>query len=64
MRTEPGAGRDAVLVDDAQRAKAHMRGIPILGKRKTVPGIKPAMLRVPAVARGANLDHGVIFQSE
>ena len=62
MRAEPGAGHDSVLVDDAQRAEAHMRRIPILGKRKTVPGIEPAMLRMAALTCGANLDHGVVFQ--
>jgi hypothetical protein len=50
MRTEAGAGRDAVFIDDPQGAEAHVRGIPVLGKGETVPGIKPAMLRMAALA--------------
>jgi hypothetical protein len=62
MRAESGARRNAVFVDHTQGTETHVRRIPILGKGKAVPGIKPAMLRMATLARSANLDHGVVFQ--
>ena len=35
MLAEARRGSDAILVDDAQRAEAHVRGIVVLVKRKT-----------------------------
>ena len=44
MLAEARRGRDAVLVDDAQRAEAHVRGIVVLVKRKTEIGVEPAVV--------------------
>ncbi len=53
----PWLGLDAVFINDPQRAEMHVLGIVIVRKRKAVPGIQPAVLRVAALGRGAHGQH-------
>ena len=41
---KPLTGLDRVIVDDAQRSKLPMCGVVVIGKRKAVPGIQPAVI--------------------
>ena len=41
---EAGARRDAVLVDDAQVAEAHVRRVVVVGEREAVVGLQPAVV--------------------
>src|SRR5690348_798539 len=43
MRRKSGARNDAILVDDAQRTKSHMRRIEIVAERKRVPAVEPTI---------------------
>ena len=42
-----GAGDDPVVVEDAQRADAHLFGIPVAVEREVPAGVEPAALFVP-----------------
>ena len=57
MGAEAGAGGDAVLVDDAQAAEAHVVGIVIVGETEAMPGIEPAVVGV-ASFDGGTLGNG------
>ncbi len=57
MRTESLAGRDAIVIDDAQRAEAHMGGIVITGEGKSMPGVEPAVVGMASVFRFTDRDH-------
>jgi hypothetical protein len=48
MHPEPASGRDAVVIDDAQRTETHVRRVMILGKGKAEPAVEPAMIGVAA----------------
>ena len=43
-------GRDAVLVDHAQRAEAHVRGVVVVGERERVERAQPAVVGMAALA--------------
>ena len=49
MGAKAGAGRNAVFVDDAQVAKAHVTGVVVAGKREAVEGLQPAMIGIAPV---------------
>jgi hypothetical protein len=51
------AGGDAVLVDDAQGAEAHVPRVVIIGEREGVVGVEPAVVGV-ATFVGASDEHG------
>jgi Arc/MetJ family transcription regulator len=57
MVAEASARRDAIFVDDAQVAESHMRRVVVVGKRKTVPALQPAVVGKAAVGRLAQHDH-------
>src|SRR3954463_9089189 len=57
MLAEARTRLDTVLVDDAQRSITHVLGVVIVGKRKRVPGIEPAVVLVAALARKSQLGH-------
>ncbi|GAB1381933.1 hypothetical protein MASR1M50_02510 [Burkholderiales bacterium] len=57
MGAEAGAGRDAVLVDDAQVAPAHVGRVVIVGKREAVPAVQPAVVGVAALVGVTDLEH-------
>ena len=58
VRAEAFARLDAILVDDAQRPEPHEAGIVVIGKRKRVAAIEPAVLRTTALGGASNLHHG------
>jgi len=49
VRAEAGAGRDAVFVDDAQVAEAHLLRVVVVGERETVKALQPAVVGIAAV---------------
>src|SRR5580700_8965814 len=58
VRGKAFARRDAVVIQDAQRAELHMLGIVIVGKRKREIRIQPAVVRMAAVLAFADVYHG------
>ena len=58
VRAEAGTRRDPVFVDDAQVAEAHVRRVVVVGERKTVKALEPAMIGVAAFRRFAQGQHG------
>jgi hypothetical protein len=57
VHAETAGGFDTVLVDHAQRAELHVLRIVIVGKRKTVKAVEPAVIDVAALSGFAQLDH-------
>src|SRR4029079_7122870 len=58
MRAEALTRRDAVLVDDAQRAELHVLRVEVVGERKGVERLEPAVIGEPALMTFANFLHG------
>lgn len=58
MRAETLAGRDAIIVDDAQRTEAHVRRIVIISKGKGVMRIQPAVVGTAAFVRPSDIQFG------
>ena len=56
--TEAGARGNAVFIDDAQIAPAHVLGVKVAGKRKTVERLEPAVVGIAPVARGTDGEQG------
>ena len=56
---EPHAGRDTILVDDAQRAEAHAAGIVVVGEREAVKALEPAVVGEAAFGRGEEGRHRI-----
>ncbi len=46
---EAGAGGDAVFVDDAERAEAHVGGVVVVAEAEGMEGAEPAVICVAAV---------------
>jgi hypothetical protein len=63
VRGEPGTRRHAILVDHAQRAKAHVARIVVLAERETVARLEPAKIGGAALFGGAMDDHGESLSS-
>src|SRR5690606_25593256 len=57
MRRETCAGRDAILVDHAQRPPAHPRRIVVLAERERVSAVEPAGTAAAAISGMAFDDH-------
>src|SRR4029077_17244999 len=57
VRAETLARRHAVLVNHAQRAKAHEPRVVIISKRKGVIGIEPTMIAMAPLVGFANVKH-------
>src|SRR5262249_18192994 len=57
MRREALAGLDAVVVDDAERAEAHVARVAVIAERKRMPAVEPVEARAPALAGAADGDH-------
>src|SRR5262249_10481559 len=57
MRAEALAGGDAVVVDDAQGAKTHVRGVVVVGEREREARVEPPEVGVATLAGGASSDH-------
>ncbi|MCY1365470.1 hypothetical protein D9M69_523160 [compost metagenome] len=63
VRPEAAAGGDAVVVDHAQRAEAHVSRVVVVGEGKGVKRIEPAMVGVASFGSAANCKHcGLLFQ--
>jgi hypothetical protein len=58
MRAKASAGRNAVFVDDAQIAPPHVGRVDIVGKRKAVKRLEPAMVGMAAFGGFAQSQHG------
>ena len=58
---EAGTRRDAVLVDDAQVAPAHVGGIVVTGERKAVVGLQPAVIGIATFLGLAKGQHAVLL---
>jgi hypothetical protein len=54
---EASARRDEVFVDDAQVAHAHVCRVMVVGERKTVMALEPAMVGMAPVSGLAQRDH-------
>src|SRR5262249_54639403 len=61
VRAEAAAGGDAVVVEDAQAAEAHVLGVVVVGERERVPAVEPAEDCLSPPARGSDADHGVLL---
>jgi hypothetical protein len=57
VRPESLSRLDAVLVDDAQRTEAHVRGVVVLAERERVPAVEPAEIGAAARVRESRRDH-------
>src|SRR5580704_1712021 len=57
VRGKALARRDAVVIQDAQRAEMHMLGVVIVGKRKREISIQPAVVPMAAVLAFADVYH-------
>jgi hypothetical protein len=57
VHAEPAPGRNAIIIDDAQRAKAHEARIVIFAKRKRVTAIKPTKVGTAPISGLSDLQH-------
>jgi hypothetical protein len=58
VRVEAGARLDAILVDHAQGAEAHMLRVVIVAEGKAVPAVEPTEIGDAALPGGADCNHG------
>jgi hypothetical protein len=58
---EATARGDAVLVDHAQVAHAHVRRVVVAGEGEAVKAAQPAVIGVAALCRPAEGEHGASF---
>lgn len=56
MTWESAFWRDAVFIDHAQAAKAHVLRIVVVRKTETVTRIKPAVIGMTAIGRAPNIE--------
>jgi hypothetical protein len=61
VRAEAGAGRDAVLVDDAQVAPTHVLGVVVVGEREAVVRVQPAVVGMASFLGAADGQHGEVL---
>src|SRR5207237_4329430 len=57
VRAEALSGLDPVVVQHAQRAKAHVTGVVIVAERERVPAVEPAPLSLSSLCRASNVKH-------
>ncbi len=55
-----GAGRDRIVVPNADVAPAHPRGIMIAREREMMLGVEPAVIGATEAAEGTTVDHGSV----
>ena len=55
---EPRPGPDPVLIDNSQRAEAHVTGVVVVAKRKGVTTVQPPQIGRAAFLRASHCDHG------
>jgi hypothetical protein len=56
VRAEARVGRDAIVVDDPQRAKAHLLRVVMISEGERVPAVQPVDLRAASL-RGRSKSH-------
>src|SRR5690348_5106196 len=61
VRAEAGARANAILVDHAQRAEAHVQRIVVIGKREAVEGAQPAVVGIASFFGAAQRLHSCGF---
>jgi hypothetical protein len=57
VSVESAGSGDAVIIDHAQRAEAHVLRVAVIGERERVVAVEPAMIGVPAIFGFSDLDH-------
>src|SRR5206468_7768299 len=57
VRRKPGAGRDLVVVPDAQRTPAHSFGIVVMREGEVMAGIEPIEAFAAEAGEGTAFDH-------
>lgn len=57
VRAEAAARLHAILVEDTERAKAHVRGVVVVGEREGVVAVQPAVVGVTSRIGAANRKH-------
>src|SRR2546423_2249002 len=55
---KPRSGSDPVLIDNPQRAEAHVTGVVVVAKRKGVTTVQPPQIGRAAFLRASHCDHG------
>jgi len=55
MRAKALSGCNAVVIDDAQRPKTHLRWIVVVAEGKGVMGVQPAVVRAAALVRPSDV---------
>src|SRR5579862_7350735 len=63
MSGKSGVRRDVVFVDDAQRAKSHPLGIPVIGKAESMFGVEPTVVSSTTFGGGTNRNHDLLRSS-
>ena len=61
VRPEAGSGRDAVVVDHAQAAEAHVPRVVVLAERERVAAVEPAPVGLAALGGRSDGDHGFLL---
>src|SRR3954466_2450049 len=61
MGAESASGRHAILIDDAEAAETHVRGIVVIGEGEGVIAVEPAVLGMAPLVAFAEGKHGVPF---
>ena len=54
---KPTAGRDAIVVDDPQRAELVVPRVVVIAERERVPAVEPAEVRDPPLGPLSNRQH-------
>src|ERR1019366_7062080 len=57
VHAEAATGGDHVFIHDPQGAELNVSGIAVIGERKSVIGIEPSVIEMPALAGGPHCDH-------
>jgi hypothetical protein len=60
MRAEAHAPSHAVFVNHSQTAKSHVLRIAIIGERKSVTSVQPAVVEVAALLGRTNFNHNFV----
>jgi len=62
MRAESLPSIDAILIDNAQGAKSHVRGVIVTSERKCVMAIEPAVVGVSAILSASKSEHAAAYR--
>ena len=59
MQVKPAPARDRVVIDDPQRPESLVVRVVIIGERKRMPRVKPAVVGMAPIFCFANVHHNV-----